>query len=181
MTDAITLALSRKIALTYAKEALKSGSIAELKAALSGLSAADGTMAELYRQQIRWTLNDKNKIHDKRIESNSRSSAACVADGIGYDFDIAEFGEVAFFRARRKGSIIEITINSAHPFGRQIVDSCRLSDPLLMALLASWAHYELDQSSVTRQAVVGEARADWGRILRRIVTASDGFAVNGAT
>lgn len=179
MADAITTVLARRVAYQFAKAALRSGSTTELKAALSSLPT-NGMKASFYRSKIEEALASSDSSC-KKIHSSKGQGAACVADGVGYEFVVSEFAEVSFFRAVRAGSIVRVTINSAHPFGKQILDSERLSDPMLMALLASWAHYELDQTSTKRQAAAGDARADWGRVLRRLVSSSQGFSDNGSS
>jgi hypothetical protein len=173
MSDAITKALSRKIALKFARAALRSGSTSELKKALASLPP-NGEKAAALRLRIEEALREKGELNvDKGIQCAAK--VACISDGVGYEFSTTEFGSVAFFQARRTGSIVKIIINTAHPFGRQIEESGRISDPVFLAMLASWAHYELDQSSNQRRSVVEAMREDWSRILRRLLSMGEGF------
>ena len=65
---------------------------------------------------------------------------------------------------------MDITVNSVHPFGRQLAreDNAAI-EPAVLALLAAWARYELDQVNPVRQNAVRDARVDWGRLLRRML------------
>ena len=193
MADAIARATARKAALDRAREALRTGSTSELRLARLGLPP-NGKKAEALKHQIDQRQHDlasgtrttpgvtSQARHDSlaapKVPKDERSpplgtskpKASVAHDGIYYDFRIAETNEEAFFSVRRTGARVDVTVNSVHPFGRQLAreDSAAI-EPAVLALLAAWARYELDQVNPVRQNAVRDARVDWGRLLRSML------------
>lgn len=175
MSDAIALAVARKIALDSARQALSSRSRAEMTAALEGLPP-DGTKAERLRENLLRALEDAERLRAPRT-LRCQAEATCVSDGVKYDFKLVETGDIAFFNVKRVGSLVSIAVNSSHPFGQRLLEAGQWNNPVVLTMLAAWAHYELDQSDDRRQRAVGEARVDWGRVVRRLLVAGEGFTV----
>ncbi len=168
MSDAVGSAVARKVALDLARAALRSGARSQMEAALAGLPEK-GKKANALRSRLRESLAGLD-LRPTELPATPAVTATCVSDGIGYEFLVAETGDVAFFVASREAGIVTVTINSAHPFGQLLITRGERPDPAVFALLAAWAHYELDQSDVRRQSVVQDARVDWGRVVRRLLS-----------
>jgi hypothetical protein len=173
MSDAIARAAKRKVALDAARRALKSGSRAELESALKGLPP-DGRKAGRLGQQLQEALAISTATDTSKIKS-AGSRAVCSSDGLKYEFRFEETGDISLFHPRRSGSQVAVVINTAHPFGRELLDTERWQDPAILTLFAAWAHYELDQSDERLQGAVRDARIDWGRIVRRLLASDSGF------
>jgi hypothetical protein len=178
MSDGITSALERKLALERARSALKSQCRSEMESALRGLPST-GRKAERLRAELAKQLEMSRSMPEPPPRAQS-IRASCVSDGVRYEFRTLEFSDLSFFRASRVGPTIVVDINAAHPFGKLIDHTGRIDDPVIMAMLASWAHYECDQISHTRQQVVSDARVDWSRVLRRLVSTESDFLDNAA-
>ncbi len=171
MSDAVASVLARKVALDAARAALRSGARSELERALAGLPL-DGRKAAVLREEIKSQLGG-TRTPAPGFYVPKRSLATCVSDGINYEFRLAETGDVAFFVVERIGAVVRVTINSAHEFGRHMAKQDDLNSPTVLALLAAWAHHELDQTSEKRQQELRHSRVDWGRVMRRILSAED--------
>lgn len=173
MSDAVGNALGRKVALDFARAALRSGARSELESALVGLPET-GQKAVGLASRIGEALSrlDRGPAEPKK---QAAIAATCVSDGVGYEFIVAETGDIAFFVAKRVGAIVEVTINSAHPFGQHLIAQEDWANPTVLTLLGAWAHYELDQSNMKRQQAARDARVDWGRVVRRLLTTGIDF------
>jgi len=167
MADAITNVMSRRVALDAARTALKSGSRSALKKALASLPDS-GEKAAGLRAKIEAVLGQQVEINLRKAEVDSDIKIICVSDGIAYQFAVEEYGSLAFFRVARSGSVVSVTINSAHPFGAHVASGDKLNDSTFLQLLAAWAHFELDQASPKTRDAVRVAREDWSRILIRL-------------
>lgn len=173
MTDAIAVNVARKVALEASRAALRSGAKSELETALEGLEPF-GSKADRLRALLKQSL-DRAKTAKTRHPEKKRTITSCVSDGISYEFRIAELDDIAFFVANHEGAQVTVIINAAHPFGKQMAADQSWNSPAVQALLAAWAHYELDQSNEKRQQSIRDSRVDWGRVVRRLLTADSGF------
>ena len=175
MPDTVAKAARRKYALDLARTALRSGTHSDLETALGELPE-DGRKAARLRIELTAALEGTRE----RTTSSIRSAgvrASCTSDGVRYEFHLAETDDIALFRPRRIGSNVTVTVNTMHPFGRQLLANDSWLNPAVLSLLAAWAHYELDQSDERRQSAVRDARIDWGRVVRRILSADNGFRI----
>ena len=175
MSDAIARAASRKVALDAARHALRSGSRAELESALKELPP-DGRKADLLSKKLREALASSAGSATTKMRS-AGSRALCSSDGIKYEFRLEETGDISLFRPKRIGAYVSVIINSAHPFGKALLENNALRNPAVLTLFAAWAHYELEQSDERLQDAVRDARIDWGRVVRRILASDVGFSV----
>ncbi len=173
MHDAVMSAMDRKVALDGARAALRSRRRSELEAALKGLPK-HGRKAAKLKEKLREAM-DSVSASPSGVLGEEDVAAVCVSDGIRYEFRVGEIGDIAFFKADRMGAVVIITINSAHPFSKQLAGTVNHDNPAVLSLLAAWAHYELDQSDVKRQQAIRDARIDWGRVIRRLLSADRGF------
>ena len=176
MSDAIARAASRKVALDAARQALRSGSRAELESALRELPS-DGRKANQLDKELREALASTAESATTKIRS-AGPRALCSSDGIKYEFRLEETGDISLFRPKRIGAHVSVIINSAHPFGRALVENDALQNPAVLTLFAAWAHYELEQNDERLQDAIRDARIDWGRIVRRILSSDVGFRVD---
>ena len=173
MSDAIASAVARKVSLDAARAALRSGARSDLEAALQSLPTS-GQKATRLRGLLEQAIERARSVPTRSLGEGPEANS-CTSDGIGYEFSFAETGDIAFFTAKRVGAQVTITINSVHPFGRLLIAEGSWENRAVLALLAAWAHYELDQSDDRRQRVVQDARIDWGRVVRRLLSADPGF------
>jgi len=102
--------------------------------------------------------------------------ASCAADGVQFEFRMAEIGDNSFFSARRKGAKILVTLNSLHAFGREFGGIDEWSHPAVLALLAAWARCEIDSGDTPQSERYEEARSDWGRVLRSLLGMDSPFS-----
>ena len=169
--------VARKEALDAARQALRSGSLTELRSAIEGLPP-DGKKSSKLRRE----LAAKVETIEQGPEPQFRGSpdATFVSDGIGYEFHVREISGTAFFDVRRTPNKIVISINSVHPFAETLLERDREERSLALSLLAAWAHYELDQSDHHRLQTVQDSRADWSRVVRRLLGSDSAFAVSDA-
>ena len=172
MKDAITAIEARKCAVDAAQSALQSGARSELRIALDELPH-EGSEADGLRNRIELALAGFERGARPSSDVDSEV-ASCVSDGLTYEFRCAATGDIAFFSVDRDGSYVRVTINSAHPFGRKVEEESSLENPTVLALLAAWAHHELEQSDKVRMEQLRNARVDWGRVIRRLLSV-DGY------
>ena len=175
MTDAVSNSVSRKVVLDNARNALKSGSISHLKTALL-LLPQSGKKAAKLRLEI-------TKILDKPLDptlaefASDGPSVVMTSDGTRYQCNLGDTGQSAFFLARRLGTSLIITINTAHPTTLHHGGIQILSNETLLLVLAAWAQYELEQSNAKKQLAASDARSDWGRMLIRLSRTAPDFSV----
>ena len=112
-------------------------------------------------------------------------AAKTISDGLKYLFAEAPLETSAFFSVKPKGGAIIITLNTAHPAYKNLVElleqdvegvdtetlKFRLMNSLegLKLLLTAWARYEDEQPDGIRKTRAQEARSDWGRIARQFL------------
>lgn len=173
MADAILNSVARKFALDRARQAVRSRSLSELRAALEALPT-DGMKAAQLRVSIKDLLNEE-ATRSEPDDDIRESFSTFVSDGIGYRFRCLETGETAFFRVRQEGALLYVDLNSDHPFTSMLIDQELLSHPVILSLLASWAHYELEQHGYTAKGHASDARTDWSRHLQRLIRVSPEF------
>jgi len=176
MSDAIAKVTSRKVALDAARRALRSGSRSELEIAIRELPSP-GRKSDLLRKNLQKALGRVAESPTTQVRSVGQR-AFCSSDGIEYEFRLGETGDISFFRPRRIGAHVSVTINITHPFGRQLAENGSWLNPAVLALFAAWAHYELDQTDERLQDAVRDARIDWGRVVRWILAVDTGFRVD---
>ncbi len=173
MTDAIAANVARKVALEASRAALRSGAKSELESALKSL-VPFGSKADRLRDLLKQSLALARSAKTSHPKQDALVTA-CVSDGVSYEFKVAELDDVAFFVASHEGSKVTVTINSAHPFGKQLLADESWSNSAVHTLLAAWAHYEIDKSDDRRRQSLRDSRVDWGRVVRRILSADSGF------
>lgn len=112
-------------------------------------------------------------------------AAKTISDGLKYLFAEAPLETPAFFSVKPKGGAILITLNTAHPAYKSLVElleqdvegvdtetlRSRLTNSLegLKLLLTAWARYEDEQPDGIRKTRAQDARSDWGRIARQFL------------
>lgn len=176
MSDAIARVASRKVALDAARRALRSGSRSELETAIRELPSP-GRKSDSLRAKLQKALDRAAESPTKQIRSTG-PRALCSSDGVKYEFRLDETGDISLFRPKRIGAHVSVTINIAHPFGRQLAENGSWLNPAVLTLFAAWAHYELDQTDDRLQNAVRDSRIDWGRVVRRILAADTGFRID---
>lgn len=112
--------------------------------------------------------------------------ASTSSTGLIYSFTEEELDSPDMFSIRSKGGEISIVINSAHPcyvYLKDTIESPLLEAPTsgdianarlgLRVLLEGWAGLELSQPPGLLQLRIQEARTDWSRLSRQIVSPVD--------
>jgi hypothetical protein len=130
---------------------------------------------------IEETLVDEGVTQDQAHQL----AAKTISDGLKYLFAEAPLETSAFFSVKPKGGAILITLNTAHPAYKSLVElleqevegvdietlRSRLTNSLegLKLLLTAWARYEDEQPDGIRKTRAQDARSDWGRIARQFL------------
>ena len=134
----------------------------------------------------------KQAIKDELIDQGTLSGTAeevaahIVSDGLKFVFSKNDLETSAFFSVRPKGGALIITLNTAHPAHKHLIDlldtpdteelsleelSARLNNAWrgLQLLLEAWARYEdeLPEGPLRNQAQ--DVRNDWGRVARQFL------------
>jgi len=175
MSDAINKIVERFRSSEIAQKALLSGAKSELVEARGALEDSGRKDTALYRSVVGQINRAEGGQGSKEDGVLVGEAFSCVADGVNYAFKIEELADTAFFRATRMPSEIRIDINSAHPFGQRMAEDSRWRTPPILALLSAWAHYEIELIHDTQRGRAQDMRADWSRVLRRLLSVDDGF------
>jgi hypothetical protein len=112
----------------------------------------------------------KTKAHD------------AIQFGLKYIFAHAELDAAGFFSVKSVGGAIIITLNTAHPAYKNLVETLEDNTPTtdaallqerlenaadgLKLLLTAWARYEDELPEGARKQTARDARNDWGRVAR---------------
>ena len=113
-------------------------------------------------------------------------AAHTVSDGIKFVFSESDLETSAFFSVRPRGGALIITLNTAHPAHKHLIDLLDTSEPEnlsseelaarltnawkgLKLLLEAWARYEDEQPEGPRRNQAQDVRNDWGRVARHFL------------
>ena len=118
-------------------------------------------------------------------EAKTKASDA-IQFGLKYIFAHAELDAAGFFSVKSVGGAIIITLNTAHPAYKNLVEALEdntpsddpkvLQDRLenaadgLKLLLTAWARYEDELPEGPRRQTARDARNDWGRVARTFLS-----------
>jgi len=105
--------------------------------------------------------------------AGSLTNLELLSDGVNCRFEASELDMGAFFAVRSRGAAIIITLGRTHPafplLSHAVRDQGAEGDAVRL-LLEAWARYEDEQPEGRRLQWAQEAREDWGRTARRLVT-----------
>ena len=144
--------------------------------------AGENEPAEEREKAITTELTDQGVS----LEQAKELAAHTVSDGIKYVFNESEVETSAFFSVRPRGGAVIITLNTAHPAFRHLIELLDTPNPEnltpeelvarlnnawrgLKLLLEAWARYEDEQPEGPRRNQVQDARGDWGRVARQFL------------
>jgi hypothetical protein len=106
--------------------------------------------------------------------------------GLKYIFAHAELDAAGFFSVKSVGGAIIVTLNTAHPAYKNLVEALEdrspTDDPALLRdrlenaadglklLLTAWARYEDELPDGPRKQTARDTRNDWGRVARAFLS-----------
>lgn len=148
-----------------------------------GHSGTSDTEESLPREQRTSAIAEQLAHLGLPDEESRRLAEDAIQSGHKYVFTAAEADSPAFFSVQPRAGAIIVTLNTAHPAYRSLVevldtddnedaDASDLRSKLrnawlgLRILLAAWARYE-DELSDPARTQAKDARSDWGRVARQ--------------
>lgn len=129
---------------------------------------------------------EETLVEEGVTEQDAQELAAkTIDDGLKYLFAEAPLQTSAFFSVKPKGGALLITLNTAHPAYKNLVEllekevegvdaevlKARLTNSRegLKLLLSAWARYEDEEPDGIRKTRAQDARSDWGRMARQFL------------
>ena len=153
----------------------------------TGLSDADDDLAAEEKQRQLQKQFDESGLSP---EAAAERALTLVKMGYKFDFLEAELTGRTFFDLKRTAGVITITLNSAHPAYRNLLEVLLtepeedISKERLLALLTdardslellfyAWARLEDEESNDDQRQQIEDVRYEWGRYLAQFLKSDD--------